>query len=81
MSQLGTARDPIKVFAVTRFVRRAGFSAANRRVGYFIELVARGTGTSMYKSKTCDTIAEAQALAFKYLARSPGLRFDPKVSS
>ena len=70
-------RDPVKVFAVTRFVRRKSTTGGGH--AYAVELIARGTGTVMYRSKTCDTLLDAQTLAFRYLAREPGLQFDPKV--
>ena len=34
----------------------------------------------MYRSKVCDTKLAAQILTFKYLATTPDLQFDPKVS-
>ena len=75
-------RPRVKVFATVR--RPVLKSTSKRRYDdqifrYAIELIARGSGTVMYRSKSCDTLVEAQALAFKYLARTPGLRFDPKV--
>ena len=45
------------------------------RVGprFVSQLIARGTGTDIYVSKTCDTEDEAKALAQKYLAKNKGV--------
>ena len=43
---------------------------------YYVELVARKTFVTMYKSKKCETREQAEALTRRYLARNTHLKLE-----
>jgi hypothetical protein len=58
----------VEVFQNVRYVRRR---KGPYNVGYRMEAVARGNGTVLYTTRTCDSEAEASALYRNYMARNP----------